>query len=99
MNAEFWFFMYLWLMVASFFVVKIFYHEDKIPPLINITLLIFTPIIIIDLLVSKIITMSKGKSIMKTITIKTAKTISNIVDRAAIRFINITDMLRGTYEK
>lgn len=102
MHVEFWIFMYIWVMVSLFFIIRIFYHDQKIPMALNIILLVCTPVIlliIIDIIISKIILYKKENSIMKNFKLKTARAISSIVDRAAIRFINITDMLRGTYEK
>lgn len=91
-------FMYLWVSVGVFLLAKLLLNNEGLKLYQYLLLAVLSPFIILDAVISKLLFTLKGFDKMSILN-NTRKLLSNMVDRLAIRTVNVCDMVRGSYEK
>ncbi len=95
-NIELLIAMYLWFNFGAILIFKLLYIDYKIPKYLKITLYLLLPLLLIDTVLTYIIRKILGARIMNFNKMK--RSVLNIIDKVAIRFINALDRVRGTYQ-
>lgn len=91
---------YIWLNVGLIASFKLLTHGKKLDYRTRVVIYISLPLLTIIEIISYLYTKGKVTTTMtNTHNNNLKKSISNIIDKGAIRFINFLDALRGNYAK